>query len=208
MPSPVEQSARPAPARQARGIPAKPPHIISFKATKARRARPVRCSRQPKHHNPPQLRNPRRPRKRRPLKNRRRPRNRRRPSTANPHSLRLKHRWSRVGPEECCVMLTGAGGPASARWRALGTSVVLKLTDPRALAHARRIVEAARSGDRPRVQPLPRRFGAGAPQCPRRRSGARWSPAAAGRGGGAARRAPDRRRRRPRARRGARDRRL
>ena len=38
-------------------------------------------------------------------------------------------------------MLTGTGEPASASWRALGTSVVLKLTDPRALAHARRIVE-------------------------------------------------------------------
>jgi thiamine biosynthesis lipoprotein ApbE len=38
-------------------------------------------------------------------------------------------------------MLTGAREPASASWRALGTSVVLKLTDPDALAHARRIVE-------------------------------------------------------------------
>jgi thiamine biosynthesis lipoprotein ApbE len=38
-------------------------------------------------------------------------------------------------------MLTGAREPASASWGALGTSVVLKLTDPGALAHARRIVE-------------------------------------------------------------------
>ncbi len=38
-------------------------------------------------------------------------------------------------------MLTGTRKPASASWRALGTSVVLKLTDPGSLAHARRIVE-------------------------------------------------------------------
>jgi len=38
-------------------------------------------------------------------------------------------------------MLTGTREPASASWRALGTSVVLKLTDPGPLAHARRIVE-------------------------------------------------------------------
>ncbi|HEY5261208.1 MAG TPA: FAD:protein FMN transferase [Solirubrobacteraceae bacterium] len=38
-------------------------------------------------------------------------------------------------------MLTGTRKPASASWRALGTSVVLKLTDPGALGHARRIVE-------------------------------------------------------------------
>jgi thiamine biosynthesis lipoprotein ApbE len=38
-------------------------------------------------------------------------------------------------------MLTGTRKPASASWRALGTSVVLKLTDPDALGHARRIVE-------------------------------------------------------------------
>jgi thiamine biosynthesis lipoprotein len=38
-------------------------------------------------------------------------------------------------------MLTNTGKPVSARWEALGTSVLLKLTDPRALAHARRIVE-------------------------------------------------------------------
>jgi len=38
-------------------------------------------------------------------------------------------------------MLTGTCEPALASWRALGTSVVLKLTDPGALAHARRIVE-------------------------------------------------------------------
>ncbi len=38
-------------------------------------------------------------------------------------------------------MLTGTREPASASWRALGTSVVLKLTDSGALAHARRIVE-------------------------------------------------------------------
>jgi thiamine biosynthesis lipoprotein len=38
-------------------------------------------------------------------------------------------------------MLTNTGEPASARWEALGTSVVLKLTDRRALAHARGIVE-------------------------------------------------------------------
>jgi thiamine biosynthesis lipoprotein len=39
------------------------------------------------------------------------------------------------------VILTGTSKPASACWRALGTSVVLKLTDPGALADARRIVE-------------------------------------------------------------------
>lgn len=38
-------------------------------------------------------------------------------------------------------MRTPTRAPASASWRALGTSVVLKLTDPGALAHARRIVE-------------------------------------------------------------------
>jgi len=38
-------------------------------------------------------------------------------------------------------MLTGDREPTSARWEALGTSVVLKLTDSGALAHARRIVE-------------------------------------------------------------------
>lgn len=39
------------------------------------------------------------------------------------------------------MMLTGTGKPASASWRALGTSVVLKLTDPGVMAQARRIVE-------------------------------------------------------------------
>lgn len=39
------------------------------------------------------------------------------------------------------MMLTGTDKPVSASWRALGTSVVLKLADPGALAQARRIVE-------------------------------------------------------------------
>jgi thiamine biosynthesis lipoprotein len=38
-------------------------------------------------------------------------------------------------------MLTSTGEPASASWRALGTSVVLKLTDRGALAHVRAIAE-------------------------------------------------------------------
>ena len=39
-------------------------------------------------------------------------------------------------------MLRGTREPALASWRALGTSVVLQLVDPGALAHARRIVES------------------------------------------------------------------
>jgi FAD:protein FMN transferase len=38
-------------------------------------------------------------------------------------------------------MLTDTGKPASASWRALGTSVVLKLTDPGALSQARLLLE-------------------------------------------------------------------
>ena len=38
-------------------------------------------------------------------------------------------------------MRASTSKPASASWWALGTSVVLKLTDPGPLAHARRIVE-------------------------------------------------------------------
>jgi thiamine biosynthesis lipoprotein len=45
-----------------------------------------------------------------------------------------------VGPESM-RLLTRTGEPASASWWALGTSIVLKLTNPDALEHARTIVE-------------------------------------------------------------------
>ena len=94
--------------------------------------RPPRKPRQPRPNRPRPRQKPHRPRKRRPPPDRLRNR--------ALHRNRARHRWSPEDREDGDARGCRAR-PCSSSWEALGTSAVLLVTDPGALARARAIVE-------------------------------------------------------------------